>query len=87
MTNLFAPIRKLFFLIAICCFLVDAGPLAYGVCQSGCNCLAVACYAAAGATFGTVTAGAATPAVIVGCNMALGTCMAGCVAAGLSPTP
>lgn len=33
--------------------LVTAGPLAYGVCQTGCNALVVSCYAAAGFTFGT----------------------------------
>lgn len=32
---------------------VAAGPLAYGICQTGCNFLAVACYGAGGATFGT----------------------------------
>lgn len=31
----------------------SAGPLAYGICQTGCNALVVACYGAAGATFGT----------------------------------
>lgn len=66
---------------------VLGGPLAYGICQTGCNAVVVACYAAGGATFGTVTAGAGVPAVILGCNVALGTCMAGCVAAGLAPTP
>ena len=63
------------------------GPLAYGVCQTGCNGVAVACYAAGGYTFGTVTAGTGIPAVLVGCNTALGTCMAACVAAGFTPTP
>ena len=63
------------------------GPLAYGICQTGCNAVAVACYGAAGATFGTVTAGAGVPAAIVACNAALGTCMAACVAAGCTPTP
>ncbi|KAG0209727.1 hypothetical protein BGX28_010021 [Mortierella sp. GBA30] len=67
--------------------LSNAGPLAYGICQTGCNALAVACYAAAGFTFGTVTAGAGIPAVIVGCNAGLGTCMVACVAAILAPTP
>ena len=66
---------------------VNAGPLAYGICQAGCNAVAVACYAAAGATFGTVTAGIGTAPAIVGCNSALGVCMAACVAAGLAPTP
>lgn len=64
-----------------------AGPLAYGICQTGCNALAAACYTAAGATFGTVTAGAGVPAVILGCNAAQGVCMAGCVAAGCAPIP
>ena len=66
---------------------VDAGPLAYGICQSGCNAVVVACYAAAGFTFGAVTAGAGTPLAIIGCNTALGVCMAACVAAGCAPTP
>mmetsp|Transcript_36894 Transcript_36894/g.75614 ORF Transcript_36894/g.75614 Transcript_36894/m.75614 type:complete len:84 (+) Transcript_36894:36-287(+) len=65
----------------------DGGPLAYGICQTGCNAVAVACYAAAGATFGTVTAGVGTPAAIIACNSALGVCMAACVAAGFTPTP
>lgn len=67
--------------------MAHSGPLAYGICQTGCNALVVACYAAAGVTFGTVTGGAGTPAVIVACNAALGACMAGCVAAGCTPTP
>mmetsp|Transcript_20459 Transcript_20459/g.18595 ORF Transcript_20459/g.18595 Transcript_20459/m.18595 type:complete len:85 (+) Transcript_20459:35-289(+) len=66
--------------------LIKSGPLAYGICQTGCNALAVSCYAAAGYTFGTVTAGAGIPAVIVGCNSGLGICMAGCIAAGFAPT-
>ncbi|KAK3817804.1 MAG: hypothetical protein J3Q66DRAFT_282798 [Benniella sp.] len=67
--------------------LASAGPLAYGICQTGCNAVAVACYAAAGVTFGVITAGVGTPAAILGCNSALGVCMAGCVAAGFAPTP
>jgi hypothetical protein len=66
---------------------VCGGPLAYGICQTGCNALVVSCYAAAGFTFGTVTAGAGVPAVIVSCNSALGFCMTACVAAGFAPTP
>ena len=65
----------------------DAGPLSYGICQTGCNALAVACYAAAGFTFGTVTAGTGVPAVILGCNAGLGICMGSCIAAGFAPTP
>ena len=67
--------------------LVLGGPLSYGICQTGCNAVVVACYAAAGFTFGTVTAGAGIPAAVVGCNSALGICMAGCVAAGFAPIP
>ncbi|KAF9114376.1 hypothetical protein BGX27_011009 [Mortierella sp. AM989] len=67
--------------------LSSAGPLAYGICQTGCNGLAVACYTAAGFTFGTLTAGLGIPAVIVGCNTGLGTCMVACVVAGFAPTP
>lgn len=67
--------------------LASGGPLAYGICQTGCNGVAVACYAAAGFTFGTVTAGTGVPAVILGCNAALGSCMVSCVAAGFAPTP
>ncbi|KAH9917906.1 uncharacterized protein BXZ73DRAFT_105426 [Epithele typhae] len=66
----------------------QAGPALYGICQTGCNTLAFACYAGAGFTFGTVTAGLGIPAVIVGCNTALGTCSAACAAVTLlAPTP
>lgn len=67
--------------------LVRGGPLAYATCQTGCNGVAVACYAAGGYVFGTVSAGTGIPAVIASCNTALGACMAACVAAGCSPTP
>ncbi|EFJ49359.1 hypothetical protein VOLCADRAFT_59734 [Volvox carteri f. nagariensis] len=65
-----------------------AGPIAYGICQSGCNAIAVACYASAGLTFGAVTAGRCfgAPAAAVACNLALGKCMACCIAAGFAPT-
>ncbi|KAE8877033.1 hypothetical protein PF005_g13796 [Phytophthora fragariae] len=66
---------------------VNAGPLAYGICQTGCNAVAVACYAAGGAVFGTMTAGVGTAPAVLACNAALGVCMAGCVAAGCTPTP
>lgn len=72
-----------------------AGPLtalgAYGLCQSGCNVVCLACYTAAGAVMGTVTAGVGTPVAVLGCNAALGTCMAGCAAVTIgtaaTPTP
>ncbi|KAF9528339.1 hypothetical protein CPB83DRAFT_894379 [Crepidotus variabilis] len=57
---------------------VMGGPLSYGLCQTGCNTVAVACYAAAGCVFGTVVAAAAAPAAVLGCNAALGTCSATC---------
>ena len=62
-----------------------AGPLAYGICQTGCNALVVSCYAAAGLTFGTVTAGIGMPVAAAACNASLGVCMAACVAAGCAP--
>lgn len=67
--------------------------------QAGCAGVVVACCTlqpqleltladtAAGATFGTVTAGAGTPAIIVGCNSAYGTCQAACWAALALPVP
>jgi len=64
-----------------------AGPIAYGLCQSGCNDLVVACYAGAGFTFGTIAAPLAPPAIMA-CNAALGTCSAACATAVLlAPTP
>jgi len=65
----------------------EAGILAYGICQTGCNALVVACYGSAGAVFGTVTVGVGVAPAILACNAALGVCMAGCVAAGCTPTP
>lgn len=76
---------KLILILLFLC-VVNAGPLAYGICQTGCNALAVSCYAAAGFTFGTVTMGASIPGTIIACNAALGTCMAACIAAGFAPT-
>ena len=80
-------VKAILFLLSLLSHMVVGGPLSYALCQTGCNSLAVACYASAGFVFGTVTAGAGTPAVIVGCNAALGFCMASCIAAGFAPTP
>lgn len=56
--------------------------------MAGCNTLAVACYAGAGLTFGTVVAAAAAPAAALACNAALGTCCATCATVALfAPTP
>jgi hypothetical protein len=68
-------------LIFILILPVSAGPLGYGICQSGCNALVVACYEAGGLAiflllkglvFGSVTFGAGVPAAIVGCSAAQG---------------
>ena len=64
----------------------QSGPLAYGICQTGCNTVWVACVAAAGGIAGVSTGGLGVPAAILACNAAQGACMAACVAAGLSPT-
>jgi hypothetical protein len=48
-------------ILSVFCLEADSGIIGYGICQSGCNTLVVACYAAAGYTFGTVTAGFGVP--------------------------
>lgn len=65
----------------------SAGPLAVGICQAGCSAVVVACYAAGGYTFGTITAGVGTPAVVLACNTAYGTCVSACFSAMFLPTP
>ncbi|KAM6501371.1 hypothetical protein JOM56_004385 [Amanita muscaria] len=84
----FSKIFLTFVLVATAPSIVQAGPLSYGLCQTGCNTVAVACYAAAGFTFGTVVAAPAAPVAIIACNAALGTCSAACATVGLfAPTP
>ena len=78
-------VKKIFILFALFAT-ANSGPLAYGVCQTGCNTVWVACVAAAGGTAGVSTGGVGVPAAILACNTAQGVCMAACVAAGLSPT-
>jgi hypothetical protein len=54
----------------------------------GCNTVTVACYTAAGFTFGTVVAAAAAPPLILACNAALGICSSACATVALfAPTP
>ena len=65
----------------------EAGLAAYGICQSGCNAVWVACVAAAGGTAGVSTGGVGVPPVILACNSANGICMAACIAALAAPTP
>ncbi|KAF6202579.1 hypothetical protein GE061_002977 [Apolygus lucorum] len=77
------------FLIASSLFVgSDGGPIAAGICYAGCASIVVACFAAAGFTFGTVPGAqiAAVPA-LAGCNTAFGVCEAACVAALVTPVP
>ncbi|XP_016657429.1 uncharacterized protein LOC107882876 [Acyrthosiphon pisum] len=66
----------------------NAGPIAAGICYAGCAGVTVACFAAAGFTFGTVPGAviAATPA-LAACNAAFGICEASCIAALVVPVP
>ena len=68
--------------VHLCFFtlLAHGVPVSFGACQTACNAGAVACYAAAGLTFGAVTAGAGAPAAALACNSVLGTCMSACAA-------
>lgn len=63
-----------------------AGPVGYGVCQAGCAGVVMACYSAAGFTWGA-TMGVSAPATILACNSAFGSCQAACAAVLLAPTP
>ncbi|KAH6977657.1 hypothetical protein EDB80DRAFT_657849 [Ilyonectria destructans] len=73
--------------LAILSTAASAGPVAYGVCQAGCAGVVMACYGAAGYTWGA-TIGATAPATIVACNSAFGTCSAACAkVALLAPIP
>ena len=78
---------KIFIMMALLPSTVNSGLLAYGICQTGCNTVWVACVSGAGGVAGVSTGGAAVPAAILACNAAQGVCMAPCVAAGVSPTP
>lgn len=76
--------QKLAFLISILLVAqqsVDAWGVSTGICYAGCAAVVVACYSAAGAVFGTITAGIGTPPAILACNAAFGACMAKCTVA------
>ena len=60
---------------------------AMAIAQAGCAAMAVACYAAGGAVFETITAGLGMTPAIVACNAAFGTCMSAASVAFLLPTP
>ena len=73
-------------LILLSCGSTDAGPIAWGACQTACNAAWVACLAGAG-----LTAGVAAPPALVGvaatCSTAQGACMALCTPFLVAPTP
>ena len=83
MNNIF----NLLIMMALFTNTAHSGLVAYGICQTGCNAVWVACVTAAGGVAGVSTGGVGVPAAILACNVAQGVCMAACVAAGLSPTP
>jgi len=66
----------------------NAGPIAAGICYAGCAAVTVACFSAAGFTFGTVPGAliAATP-VVAACNAAFGICEASFITALIVPVP
>jgi hypothetical protein len=66
--------------------LASAGPLGYAICQAGCASVVMACYSAAGFTWGA-TLGLTAPATVLACNSAYGACQAACAAVLLGPTP
>lgn len=66
---------------------VAGGPFAGGICSAGCAAVVCACYSAAGAVFGTITAGVGTAPAILACNKAFGICMMKCAMATAAPTP
>ena len=65
---------------------VQGGPVAYAICQTGCNTVWVACCTACGGTAGVAAPPAIVPCMLA-CNAANGICMTACVAAGAGPTP
>nr|AAU06531.1 unknown salivary protein [Culicoides sonorensis] len=83
--------KNILIYMSILCLLsypVVAGPAASSICYAGCAAVVVACFAAAGFTFGTVPGAqiAAVPA-LASCNAAFATCEAACMAAFFLPTP
>ena len=81
-------IKSLLFLLAICFPMIQGGIIGiagYGICQTGCNRVWVACVSVAGGTAGVSTGGLGVPAAILACNAAQGVCMSICAAVALSP--
>ena len=75
------------FMMVILTFMVQAGPLAMGICFTGCNALWVTCVAAGGGVAGVSTGGLGVPAAILACNVGQGFCMSSCAIALALPTP
>ncbi|OIW28253.1 hypothetical protein CONLIGDRAFT_577608 [Coniochaeta ligniaria NRRL 30616] len=63
-----------------------ASLVGYGICQAGCAGVVMACYSAAGFTWGA-TMGVSAPATIIACNSAFGSCQAACATVLLAPIP
>ncbi|KAJ7387350.1 hypothetical protein OS493_004341 [Desmophyllum pertusum] len=85
-TKMNQAIVKVLIMLALFTNTAHSGPLAYGICQTGCNFAWVTCVTAAGGVAGVSTGGVGVPAVILACNAAQGVCMAACIAAGFAPT-
>lgn len=84
-------------------FICQAGPVAWGACQTACNSAAVYCYAQAGLVFGAFTLGSAATgpvgwlawltggssvsAAAAACSAAQGVCMAACTPLLVAPSP
>ena len=62
--------KKIILFLAILIHLCIGGPIAAGICYSGCNAVWVACVAAAGGVAGVTTGGIGVPAAILACNAA-----------------
>jgi hypothetical protein len=83
----------MFVIVLLLCMASEtrAGPGAMGLCYTACNAGAVACYGAAGLTFGTTPAGwwvllTGGSAAAAACSAIQGTCMAACTPLFVAPT-
>jgi hypothetical protein len=71
-------------LVLFLCGIILTAPYAkaslveYGMCQSGCAGIVVACYAGAGFVFGTEITGVNTHPAILACNKTFGKCSSIC---------
>eukprot|EP00047_Mylnosiga_fluctuans_P000163 m.187983 g.187983 ORF g.187983 m.187983 type:complete len:84 (+) comp10021_c1_seq26:162-413(+) len=80
-------IHTIAILLLVSALVTEAGLISYGICQTGCAAVVVACYAGAGFTFGVPIPGT-VPAAILACNAAFGACSKACAAVTLlAPTP